>query len=496
LEQINNARIVFNDSLRQHFIYNADVRIRGRNQYSGSGKYDYVDETDRVFMVDIPKIETDRSGKTTATGAISPESEFMLSPFFRYRGNMTLLSDDPFPVFDGAAQIVEECGAFRPDWVKFKSSIDPANVRLTVDDAPVNINNSKIYNGLFLTNDSSHIYPAFFSSRKTYSDNQLIQASGLLTYDKDSMIYFVAPESKLKNRDTIGNLIAYNRDRCLLSGEGRLSLGVNLGRIKTDVLGRITHNLINRETTLDVMMSLDFHFDNGLAGMIAGKIDSVPTLTGVNMQRPTFIRGMNEWLGVRRAETYRRDALMGKVRNFPEELQKTLVLTQLRLYWNQSTRSYRSTGKIGVGNLFGYQVNRLVDGMVEITKRPGGDFIDIYLKLDDRNWYYFSYTREMLQVISSDQAFNNRLMKLPEKQRKLDDKQRPGFTYMIATRDKLSQFLSQFQQNQSSPIDQLPPPSSTIIQDTSRPAVTPTPAPITPPPVRNEVDEVKIIEVE
>jgi hypothetical protein len=386
---------------------------------------------------------------------------------------------------------VEECEVIRHYCVKFKSSLDPGNVKIIVDDAPVNINNSKIYNGLFLTNDSSHIYPAFFSQRKTYSDNQLIRASGLLTYDRDSMIYFIAPESKLKNRDTIGNLLAYNRDKCLLSGEGRLTLGINLGRIKTDVVGRITQNLLNRETSLDVMMSLDFFFDNGLAGMMAGRIDSFPTLTGVNMQRPTFIRGMNEWLGVRKAEAFRREALMGKVRNFPEELNKTLVLTQLRLYWNQSTRSYRSTGKIGVGNLFGHQVNRLVDGMVEIRKLRGGDEMDIYLKLDDRNWFYFSYTREMMQVISSYTAFNDRLMKLPEKQRILDDKQRPGFRFMIATSDRLNQFLRLYQQSETS-TDQLPPPPARI-QDTGRPVTTPPPI---IPPVKNEEEETPIIEVE
>jgi len=491
LEQIRNARVVFNDSIRQHMIYGADIRIRGRRQYSGSGKYDWLDETDRLYVVDIPKIETDRSGKTTATGVIPVESEFMLSPNFRYRGNMTLLSGDPFPVFEGATQIVEECEILRTDWVKFKSSVDPANVRIEVDDAPVNFSNNKIYNGLFLTNDSSHIYPAFFSGRKTYSDNQLIQASGLLTYDRDSMSYFIAPEGKLRNRDTIGNLIVYNRDICTLSGEGRLSLGITLGRVKTDVTGRITHNLLNRETSMDVVMSLDFHFDDGLAAMIAAKTGSIQTLTGVDMRRPTYIRGINEWLGIAKAGAYRRDASLGNVRDFPDELKKTLVFTQLRLNWNQSSRSYRSIGKIGVGNLFGHQVNRLVDGMIEIRKRSGGDEMDIYLKLDDRNWYYFGYTREIMQVISSDQDFNDRLQKIPERQRQPDDKQRPGFRYMIASDEKLSQFLRIYRQVETQTDQQLPPP--TIIPNEVRPITTPSPV---TPPVRNDNDEPQIIEVD
>ena len=490
LERINNAEVFFNDTLGQHYVYDASLIVKGRRQYSGSGKYDYVDETGKTYVIDISAIGTDKSGKTTAKATIPAESEFMLSPYLRYRGNMTLLSDEQYPVFEGAAQIVEECETLRPDWFKFKSSVNPENIRILVDEAPVNNSNAKIYNGLFLTNDSTHIYPAFFSQRKNYSDHQLVQASGVLTYDRDSMIYYIAPESKLRNRDTIGNLIAFNRDKCLLSGEGRISLGIDLGRIKTDVVGRITHNLNNRETSLDVMMSLNFLFDDGLAAMIAGKMGSSQTLSGVDMRRPVYIRGMNEWLGVKKNEAYRRDAMMGNVRDFPEELKKTLVFTQLRLRWNQSNRSYRSIGKIGVGNIFGYQINRMVDGMVEITKRPGGDFMDIYLKLDDKNWFYFGYTREIMQVISSDQTFNDRLVKLPEKQRKSTEK-RPGFTYMIASGDKLNQFLSHYQQLETQ-TDQLPQ-TPTVIQDAAKP-VTP-PPPVTPP-AKKEEEEVPIIEID
>jgi hypothetical protein len=309
-------------------------------------------------------------------------------------------------------------------------------------------------------------------------------------YDKDSMIYYLASESKLRTRDTIGNLLALNRDRCLLSGEGKLLLGVNLGRITTSVVGRVMHNLNNHETSMDVMMSFNFHFDEGLAGMIAAKIEGTPTLTGVDMRRSVYIRGMNEWLGVQRAGTYRRDASLGKVNNFPAELNKTLVLTQLRLYWNQSTRSYRSTGKIGVGNLFGYQVNRIVEGMIEIRKKIGGDEMDIYLKLDEQNWFYFGYTREMMQVLSSDQTFNDRLQKLPDKIRKVDG--RPGFKYMIAASDKPSQIMRIYQQRDTS-TEQLPP-TPTVTRDTeTAPVVTPQPVVA---PAGNEDDDAPIIEVD
>ncbi len=461
LEAIQHARIILSeDTIRRHLIHSAEVKIYGRKKYSGVGKYDYIDETGKISVVDITQIAADKNrdkgkdGKSVATGTIPESSDFMLSPFYRFQGNITLSSDQPLAGFDGLAQIVEECPTFKPEWFSFKSYIDPNQIKLSVGAAPTGLNNRKLYNGLFITTDSTHIYPAFFSARKRYSDHPLIQADGVLYYDKELMIYYLAPEGKLKNQDTIGNLIAFNRDKCLLSGEGTLSLGVDLGRVEVDAVGQVTHDLNSKETTLDVMMSFDFLFDDGLAAIIAGKIDSFPSVKGVDMSRTQYIRGTNQWLGVANAAIFRRNALMGKVRNFPEELKQTLVLTQLNLYWNQATRSYRSTGPIGVGNLFGHQVNRLVDGMVEISKRPGGDMLDIYLKIDGNNWFYFGYTRELMQIISSDQKFNNRLMSLSEKQRKSEEK-RPGYTYMIASSDKLNQFLRQ-SQSQNQPQTTLP----------------------------------------
>ena len=482
--ELDRSKIVFNDKQKQFTVYDADLKMQGRKQYIGYGKYDYVDETGTISTVEIPYIGTSgRTGKTTANGVIPAASEFKLSPYFRYQGNMLLASDEPYPIFEGSAQIVHECDLIQPDWFRFESSINSDSIYLPIGDEPLNISGNRIYNGFFINYDS--IYPTLFSMSKTPGDRQLINTSGVLTYNKDSMMYFLATKEKLWNRDTIGNLLSLNRDKCIMSAEGRfMSLGTDFGSIKTDVTGKLQYNLNNHETRLDVMMSFEFHFDNILASIIASNIENFEGLSGVNIQRPIFIRGMNEWLGVTRSEAYRRAALLGNVDNFPKELSdKTIVLTQLKLYWDHDNRLYRSIGKIGVGNLFGYQVNRLVDGMVEITKRPNNDSFDIYLKMDDDNWVYFSYTRENMQVITSDRDFNDRLAKLPQKQRRSSER-RPGFrfTYMSASTERLNSFQRKYQQFA------IQEPSD-MIQDTN--------VPVQPQqPINTPVDEAPIIEVE
>ncbi|MDR3095338.1 MAG: hypothetical protein LBU62_12000 [Bacteroidales bacterium] len=440
LELNDNAKIVFNDTLRQHVIHSANVSISGRKKFSGSGIYDYTDETNKMTSIEITDVSTDKSGKTQAKGSISEESDFMLNPFYRFQGDILLKSDNKFPEFDGAAQIVQECETLHPDWVRFKSVVDPVKVEIEVGEAPVNKQFARIYNGLFLSRDS--VYPAFLSQRNNYNDKQLIQASGVLHYNRDSMIYTIASKGKLANPDSAGNLLAFNRNTCIISGEGRISLGEDLGRVKLDAVGKIVHNLNTNETSFDVMLAVDFLFDAGLLSFVAAKIDSLPNLTGVDLRRTQYIKGLNEWLGTKQANRFRQESSLGKVKNIPDQLKHTLLLNQLRLVWDPARHSYRSVGKIGVGNMMGNQVNRLVDGFVEISKRPGGDMMDIYLKMSDNDWFYFGYTRELMQVLSSDQDFNKRLVKIPEKQRKVADK-KPGYMYMISSAEKYYQFLTQ-----------------------------------------------------
>jgi len=95
-----------------------------------------------------------------------------------------------------------------------------------------------------------------------------------------------------------------------------------------------------------------------------------------------------------------------------------------------------------------------------------------------------------IDIFDETKADLRRLMKIPEKQRKLTDK-RPSFTYMIASSDKRDQFLRQIPQTETPPIDQFTPPTP-VIRDTTQPQ------PVVPPIKEEEKEEEVeiIIEVE
>ena len=116
--------------------------------------------------------------------------------------------------------------------------------------------------------------------------------------------------------------------------------------------------------------------------------------------------------------------------------------------WNKDTRSYTSTGKIGIGNINKTQINKYVDGRVELVKKRGGDILNIYLELDQNNWYYFNYTRGLMLAVSSNDAFNNILKELKADKREKagdKDKKEPNFSFNICPPSKKTQFLRKTQ---------------------------------------------------
>lgn len=107
--------------------------------------------------------------------------------------------------------------------------------------------------------------------------------------------------------------------------------------------------------------------------------------------------------------------------------------------WNTATRSYLSKGKIGIGNINKNQVNKFVDGIIKIERER--DIIYIYLELDQNNWYYFSYTRGVMQAISSNEAFNNIIKELKPDKRKHEEKDKPAYQFNLSTIGKKTSFL-------------------------------------------------------
>jgi hypothetical protein len=446
MRSLYNTTIVAGYENRYHTFHSANVNITGRQKFTGTGKYDYVDETEKVQIIDLKEIKVDTTRNTIAIASIVEPDSFTISPHFDFQGKFTLNSTRQLPTLDGGAKIRTGCGRIAPSWLRFTSEIDPKNVLIPVEENPVNINNAKIYNGLFIANDSIHVYPAFTSGRRNYNDKFIISSSGFLRYNKDSSVFEIASLDKLENRNLPGNYVNLHKFNCNEYGEGAINLGVDLGQMKLKAYGNVTMNAVTRETKLNLLLGIDFGFEPSILTYLAHKIDSFPDLKGFDITNPLYVKVVNDILGKNRSEKYREEmTLLGDAKEFPAELNHTLFLTALNLQWNPKSKSYQSSGKIGIGNIGTTQINKMVDGFIEISKRRSGDFMDIYLKLDNKNYYYFGYTRGVMQAYSNNNDFVLRLRDVPLKQRQMDvPKGETTYIYMVSSDSRMSTFFRSY----------------------------------------------------
>ncbi len=438
-DPIDNAIIAINN---KHIIHDASVNIINSKRYMASGIYDYIDETGAIQPVKFDEIIVD-SLHSEGTGHIPGFSNFMLSPSFSFEGDVSFASDNNQLYFLGSAAITHNCDHIGSAPMRFESHINPDNVTIPINDKPRDINGNLITVGTYITIDSTHIYSSFLSPGKSWSDTPLVKALGYIIYDNEDGRYKVAEKDKLANPMLPGSLVAFDKNTCEVYSEGPIDLGVDFGLLNINSAGQVNHKTDSDLVELDVIVALDFHFSEPALQLMAEEIRFNPTLEPVDVSSNMYNKTMQNLIGIEAAATLKEEMdLFGISRSLPESFQPELVLNDLKMVWNQEYQSYRSEGRIGIGFIGNQAMNIYVDGFVEFQKRRSGDLLDIYLKVDDATWYWFSYTRGVLMALSGNNSFNLTITEERTGDRRHPDHSvRTPYTYMVGVQERLDNFL-------------------------------------------------------
>jgi hypothetical protein len=429
-------------------MHSAKVDIESTKRYTGSATYDYVSEDKSVQQINFPSLEVDTS-TTYARGYIPAGQKFLLNPAFTFSGDVALSARADNLTFTGAAGILHNCKDIQSYSIKFKSEIDPKNVMIPVSDKPRDINDNLVYSGSFINIDSIHIYPAFLSAQKSWTDVALVNSSGWLYYEKATGRYLIASREKLIDHTLSGNMVAFDKNYCVLSEEGNLNFGAKLDLVKLTSAGKVKHSVDSGKVNIEAILGLDFHFSSEALKVMADEIRLMPSLKPVNLNSELNNKAMKDLMGVSVASQVKQEMdLFGTSKDLPKEFSYKLLLNDVKLFWNESTSSFRSSGKIGIGFIGQQPVNVYVDGYIEIQRRRSGDMFDIYLKADQSTWYYFSYFKGVMMTQSGNNNYNTIIAKTKLNERKdpLSSTKVP-YIYMIAVEDRLGRFLQRMSDN-------------------------------------------------
>ncbi|MDD5695945.1 MAG: hypothetical protein PHD61_11660, partial [Bacteroidales bacterium] len=322
---------------------------------------------------------------------------------------------------------------------------DPNHIALPVGDTLVDVGNRRISAALVLS-AGYDIYPVFYGRKDRMDETEILRASGYVSYDKPSQEYRIAKIDSLSGPKGSGNYLSLSNKTCVIYGEGVLNTGLNYDEVKLSAFGEGTYFIIPDSALFNMLLSLDFFFSEDLLQRMIDKL-MLSNMAGYDITKDSFRKALIFIAGEEKANALLTElSLYGSVRKLPPEFKHTMVFSDVKMIWNQRTKSYISRGPIGVSSILDRPINKYASGVIELAKRRNGDELNIYIETAEKEWFFFTYSNHIMQSISSDESYNAALSEIKEDKRIMNlENSRITYQYIISTRQKMIEFISRMQ---------------------------------------------------
>lgn len=446
MRTLENAAITANRFTKFHEFLGSTVHVYSRRRYTAKGDYEYLDEDGTPWPIRFEQIQVDTAGTTYGKASVAQEDGFYMSPYFAYYGRVELRANRKALTFDGYTHIETTCPSVNSDWFGFKSVVDPSNIIIDLPDIDLEDRTKNLNNGIYLAPDTAGGYAAFLSRSVTSADKEMFFATGKLYYDTEITSYVIIDNEMFDDPDVKGNYLAFNNVNCTMHGEGIMSLGDRRSQLDFNSMGVIDYNLNNDQMTMDLVLGIEFLMDDGILELMANAINGDGLLEGADLGRDAFKIASRQLLKPKDMEK-----LMDNIANYgapeelPDEFQQTILLSDIKMNWTPEATSFLAEGKIGIGGLGKYAVNKKVKGYFEIQRKRRGDEMYMYLEVNSSTFYYFEYKRNKMTLYSSDDELTTKLKELDPKKRRREVDDKPPFTYTIGTKGKMNRFLNRME---------------------------------------------------
>jgi hypothetical protein len=438
IETLKNARLFFgNEKDTSYYFYNATVDIFSSSKYRAEAFYDYRAPEIDVQPIFFSDIKPNNIGKTVSTADVSPETPMLLNNAFSYSGKLSFSSDNMFIFFNGYAKMRYGCdGEADPEKseIHFASYINPLQVSIPVS-AQTRNRKGRPLRGGFYTDAKSGEPKYVFLDPVLSSDNPILAAqNGFLKFSQDRNAYIISDSFE---RD----ILSWELSKCIASAVGDIDLNLQTDKLKISLFGRLTQYKNTGEIEIQAAATFDFFIDNNLLKKVALLVNTgTRTLPAAVSTVPYFTQYLQRNLSARDFASINKEmSSFGAYTKVPSKLNHTIVLSDLWMKWDEKMNAYVSKGNVDMVSLGENIVNKGMKMIVVISRARKRDAVDFYIEPDASSWIYGNVMDNVLQIISSDNEFNEELEAIKENKRK-----KKGFEYTLSTVRKKSAFLNYF----------------------------------------------------
>ncbi len=514
IRTLEKALIVADSTNEYHKITDATINIKSINEFSGKGEYKYRGKNMKkqsIFFDNIATTEDqEKEGRWyTVASTVMPEDQgFKLNNNINFKGNIFLDSRQKFLIYDGFAKLdLLSKNAIDVQWFKFKDQIDPENIQIDVRN-PVGEHADTLTFGISQDMFNLELYPTFLTKKRTPLDKYVFRATGDLASSNETNTYRVGSVEKLEGKTEQGDVLTLQDAQSRVEADGRFTMGDNWGLVDVALAGHADHDTKTGSFDFkNMVLGVGFMFDKKLMAMVGDAVRSfnseaqqIDYTSGGNFYKSAVELVEKGYVGDLKGMMNRQGYLSQRIKGLDQDL----IIANLNMVWDTSLRTFVSRGRFGLAFCGDQYVNRMVDGFVEFGIRQTGDFFNIYIETDKnaegkKQWFYFTYKKGQMQVLSSEMPFVQGVVDISEKKRIKEGKDGQVYTYSLCPMLKRNQFLAVMRGDQFNEAPPTPPsgdgtpmlnpdgtpmlnPDGTpMMAPPDQPATNPDGTPITPP---------------
>ena len=458
MQQLEKAHIIANSTTRYHQIIDATIQVKGREEFTGKGFYEYKVEG-KPQLIELKRIigKGTPGGEKTFTAAeaeITEADGFYLDANTRYMGEVSLKSTEQWLEFNGFSQM-QISVLNKNEWFETAFKGDYKNLLIAADE-PKNREGQTLKTGLFVDFENAWNYTSVLMPERSKRDRELFSATGVVRYDVAADGYQFGPARRLDNPLTPGNLLTFNSKDASVKAEGSFDLCPNMKELGFHVAGFAKAGLgadaladptmANDKIEAEFIAGFDFNLPKNLMKIMqtdfaSASFDAQPVVYGKSTLYRTAI---TEWTTDEKVRNASWSGLMARhVLDLGNSTPRTFVLGEMQMVWNSELQSFATTsGKVALNSMNGQGIHRYVETLAEFHMPSNkDDRIYLMLKSHSGKYYYFNYKKGILHVYSNNEEFNQEVESMKDGERKIEAIKGQPYELQLTTPDIVNFFL-------------------------------------------------------
>ncbi len=417
LQSFNHAELIIDIDNGYHYLYNGEIKINSRNEFVGSAIYRLISGAD-TFAIKFDSFITSEiydNGKpvkmTVSGGEVLAKDQLIIAPGFYYKGETKMYANKKALDLKGSAKLILRDKSY-DHWLLYNRTDGKPEVTLDFETAMFDDETQPVA-GLHYDLRGS-LYATFVETRKLDSDEDFFMAKGELLYDTATMSFKIENPAKSFGESYQGHTYIYNDSTKNIIFEGPVNFFNPYSQqvtIKAAVLG--TGNRQSNEYDINAMLGINFSNTTSFMELMSNDLQDIierlgpPLANDISLE---LLYKLANYTNETSARAYEKASLKDykPLYSISEELEKSLLISGVKMKWSQSNRSFYNTTKLAISNINDNDINAKLDGFIEIKKDDSNnDVINLFIQAAPGTWYYISFAGNQLFMYSSNSKFND-----------------------------------------------------------------------------------------